>query len=102
VGPYDSDGKDFVARFPGKVHGEFPEGILDIGDDALRQRGGQVLFGQDADGPLGLGKKDFFFGRGPGVESCGEDPVMELGIGMLIAGTAEDVVGSDEFRVWEE
>jgi hypothetical protein len=51
---------------------------------------------------VGLGLEDFLFGGCPWVKSCGEDPVFQWGIWILIAGLALDIIGADEFGVGEE
>ena len=67
MGTDDSDGKNFVAGVPCKVHREFAQGIMDVGDDALGDRCWKVLFGEDTDGTVGLSFKDFLFRRSPWV-----------------------------------
>ena len=75
---------------------------MDIRYDALGHGGGQILFGQDTDGPVGLGFEDFLFRGGPRIGARGEDPVFQVGVRVLIAGLAKDVIGPDEFCVWED
>ena len=67
MGPYNADGEDFFAGGTCKFHGEFSQCVLDVRDDALRQRGRHVLFGEDSDSAVGLGLEDFFLRSGPWV-----------------------------------
>ena len=67
MGTDDSDGKNFVAGVPCKVHREFAQGVMDIRDDALGNGCGQVLFGEDTDRTVGLSFEDFLFRRSPGI-----------------------------------
>jgi hypothetical protein len=91
-----------MTRLTGDLHSEFAQSVLDARDDALRDTGRQVLFGQNSNRSVSLGLENFLLRRSPRIHPGSKNPVLKVGVRVLVASRATDIVGSDELRVRKE